>query len=79
MKRPEFPPMRLRNEYSETACPECGSSMMFKRFLLFGPRPGCIQEKCHNYGGVRPAGSNPPPPRDGWRPAPPPNPPRARR
>jgi hypothetical protein len=71
---PPFPPSRLLREGSLEICPMCGSSMMSRRWWLFGPRPGCIQTLCHNYGGIRPTGQNPPP-TPGFRPAPPPPPP----
>lgn len=53
-QRPTPPLTRLVSEhYTGEPCVACGSSMMAKRFWLFGPRPGCIQPKCKNFGGDR--------------------------
>ena len=73
--RPSPPPPRLVSGTRPT-CRVCGSDMMLPRWLVFGDRPGCIQELCSNYGGVRPAGSNGPPTHP--RPPVPPSPPRPR-
>jgi NAD-dependent SIR2 family protein deacetylase len=51
MKKPKMPPSRLIRESEIASCHKCGSSMMRKRFLIFGERSGCIQPECENYGG----------------------------
>lgn len=65
---PEPPPDRIlyrtievRNERGHVACEKCGSSMMRKRWIFFGPRPGCENPECFNYGGKRAPWTPPPP------------------
>ncbi|WP_439444455.1 hypothetical protein ABWU93_11410 [Xanthomonas translucens pv. translucens] len=50
---PAMPLSRMISLESGAFCPECGSTMMRKRWILFGARPGCIHPECWNYGGAR--------------------------
>lgn len=50
---PVAPPTRMIRESGGPACAKCGSTMMRRKWLLFGNRPGCIQPECENYGGYR--------------------------
>lgn len=50
---PVPPPARVVTESGGAICDLCGSSMMRRRFYLFGPRPGCLHVRCRNYGGDR--------------------------
>jgi len=34
-------------------CEVCGSSMMIRKFIVFGKPPGCMQKECENYGGKK--------------------------
>ncbi|WP_369913878.1 hypothetical protein AB8810_12685 [Xanthomonas sp. NCPPB 3005] len=51
LDRPEMPLSRMVRDGTVGSCPACGSTMMRKRWLFFGARPGCIHPECKNYGG----------------------------
>ena len=53
--------IEVRNERGHVPCKKCGSSMMSKRWIFFGKRPGCENPECFNYGGKREPWTPPPP------------------
>jgi hypothetical protein len=47
------PPSLINALAPSEPCLLCGSSMMRRRWIVFGPSPGCMQSECKNFGGDR--------------------------